>query len=198
MYSYNVKKNEYADLDWDNLGFGLTPTDYMYVMKCSNNGTFEQGQLNRYGNIELNPAAGVLNYGQVSKSPPLFHLTNLIVGFCFDPKRNSWLGLKCKQGLYEGTKAYRKKDGNLILFRPDQNAMRMQFGAERMCMPSPSVDQFIDAVKQTVQANKCWVILVFIFALKLNSFVDKFIYKFTNVCRDKKTGSSTRERVFVY
>ncbi|ONI33326.1 hypothetical protein PRUPE_1G417100 [Prunus persica] len=122
--SYNVKKNEYADVDWDNLGFGLTPTDYMYVMKCSNNGTFEKGQLNRYGNIELNPAAGVLNYGQ---------------------------------GLYEGTKAYRKKDGNLILFRPDQNAMRMQFGAERMCMPSPSVDQFVDAVKQTVQANKCWV-----------------------------------------
>ncbi|KAK9946333.1 hypothetical protein M0R45_011802 [Rubus argutus] len=117
-------KNEYADVDWDNLGFGLVPTDYMYMMKCSNNGKFELGQINRYGNIELNPAAGVLNYGQ---------------------------------GIYEGLKAFRKEDGNLLLFRPDQNAMRMKIGAERMCMPSPSLDQFIDGVKQTVQANKCWV-----------------------------------------
>ena len=33
----------------------------------------------------------------------------------------------------------------------------MQIGAERMCMPAPSVDQFLDAVKQTVLANKRWV-----------------------------------------
>ncbi|CAN6539724.1 unnamed protein product [Malus baccata var. baccata] len=123
-YSYDLDKHEYADVDWDNLGFGLVQTDYMYVMKCSNDGKFEQGQLRRYGNIELNPAAGVLNYGQA---------------------------------IYEGTKAHRKKDGNLLLFRPDQNAMRMKIGAERMCMPSLSVDQFIDAVKQTAQANKRWV-----------------------------------------
>lgn len=33
----------------------------------------------------------------------------------------------------------------------------MKFGAERMCMPSPSADQFVDAVKQTALANKRWV-----------------------------------------
>ncbi|CAK7347365.1 unnamed protein product [Dovyalis caffra] len=59
-------EDEYADVDWDNLGFGLMPTDYMYMMKCSKDGSFEQGQLSRYGNIELSPAAGVLNYGQAS------------------------------------------------------------------------------------------------------------------------------------
>lgn len=57
--------DERADVDWDNLGFNLTPTDYMYVMKCAKEGHFEQGQLNRFGNIELSPSAGVLNYGQV-------------------------------------------------------------------------------------------------------------------------------------
>ena len=62
----NFRDDDYADLDWDNLGFGIMPTDYMYLMKCSNGEDFEQGQLNRYGNIELGPAAGVLNYGQVS------------------------------------------------------------------------------------------------------------------------------------
>lgn len=42
------------------------PTDYMYIMKCSQqDNRFTEGQLNPYGNIELSPAAGVLNYGQV-------------------------------------------------------------------------------------------------------------------------------------
>ncbi|ONK60415.1 uncharacterized protein A4U43_C08F18190 [Asparagus officinalis] len=33
----------------------------------------------------------------------------------------------------------------------------MQMGAERMCMPSPNVNQFVHAVKQTVLANKRWI-----------------------------------------
>ncbi|MCI40391.1 branched-chain-amino-acid aminotransferase-like protein, partial [Trifolium medium] len=32
----------------------------------------------------------------------------------------------------------------------------MKIGADRLCMPSPSVEQFVDAVKQTVIANKRW------------------------------------------
>ncbi|CAN4095310.1 unnamed protein product [Withania somnifera] len=35
--------------------------------------------------------------------------------------------------------------------------MRMQIGAERMCMPSPSIQQFVDAVKQTALANKRFI-----------------------------------------
>lgn len=64
--STRKEEDEYADVDWDNLGFGLMPTDYMYQMKCRQNGTFERGQVKPYGNIELSPSAGVLNYGQVS------------------------------------------------------------------------------------------------------------------------------------
>lgn len=116
--------DESTDIDWNNIGFGIRPTDYIYITKSSADGIFEQGQLNPYGNIELNPSAGVLNYGQ---------------------------------GLFEGTKACRREDGRICLFRPDQNAIRMQVGAERMCMPSPSIDQFIDAVKQTAIANRRWI-----------------------------------------
>jgi hypothetical protein len=56
-----------AEIDWDSLGFGLTPTDYMYVMRCSTeeDAAFSRGELSRYGNIELSPSSGVLNYGQV-------------------------------------------------------------------------------------------------------------------------------------
>ncbi|XP_039049797.1 branched-chain-amino-acid aminotransferase 2, chloroplastic-like [Hibiscus syriacus] len=116
--------DEYADVDWDKLGFGLTPTDYMYVMRCSKDENFKEGRLNRYANIEISPSAGVLNYGQ---------------------------------GLYEGTKANRAEDGRILLFRPEQNAARMMHGAERMLMSSPSIQQFVDAVKETVFANKRWI-----------------------------------------
>lgn len=57
---------EYVDMDWDNLGFSLKPADYMYAMKCAKDGAFEKGEIRPYGNIEMSPAAGVLNYGQVS------------------------------------------------------------------------------------------------------------------------------------
>ncbi|XP_020597331.1 branched-chain-amino-acid aminotransferase 5, chloroplastic-like [Phalaenopsis equestris] len=61
------------------------------------------------------------------------------------------------QGVFEGMKAYRKVDGSILLFRPEENALRMRMGAERMCMPAPTVEHFVDAVKQTVLANKRWV-----------------------------------------
>lgn len=117
-------QSENVNFNWDNLGFGLNPADYMYTMKCSEGENFTQGRLSRYGNIELSPAAGVLNYGQ---------------------------------GLFEGTKAFRGENGQLCLFRPEQNAIRMQIGAARMCMPAPSTEQFVDAVKEIALANHRWI-----------------------------------------
>ncbi|KAL7116858.1 hypothetical protein ACP275_03G032600 [Erythranthe tilingii] len=115
-----------SSIDWNNLGFGLMETDYMYTIKCGKgkDDDFKAGELSRYGNIQLSPCAGVLNYGQ---------------------------------GLFEGTKAYRREGGGVFLFRPQENAIRMQMGAKRMCMPCPSVSQFVDAVKQTALANKRWI-----------------------------------------
>lgn len=60
--------------------------------------------------------------------------------------------------MLEGLKAYKTEDGNILLFRPGENGMRLCLGAERMCMASPSVDQFVKAVKDTVLANEKWVI----------------------------------------
>jgi branched-chain amino acid aminotransferase len=54
-----------VDFNWDALGFQLVPTDFMYLMSCSSDGVFTNGKLVPYGPIELNPAAAVLNYGQV-------------------------------------------------------------------------------------------------------------------------------------
>lgn len=65
--------------------------------------------------------------------------------------------IKLPQGLLEGLRAHRKEDGSILLFRPHENARRMEIGADRLCMPAPSVEQFLEAVKLTVLANKHWV-----------------------------------------
>ncbi|XP_022869634.1 branched-chain amino acid aminotransferase 2, chloroplastic-like isoform X2 [Olea europaea var. sylvestris] len=59
--------------------------------------------------------------------------------------------------LWTGLKAYRKHDGNILLFRPNENGLRLRMGAERMCMPCPSVEQFVEAVNATVLANERWI-----------------------------------------
>jgi branched-chain amino acid aminotransferase len=54
------------------------------------------------------------------------------------------------QQCFEGLKAYRCKDGSINLFRPDQNAARMQRSCARLLMPHVSTEQFIEACKQVV------------------------------------------------
>lgn len=150
-------------------------TDHMYIMKSCNGESFQQGQLSRYGKIELSPSAGVLNYGQV-KVPSFLSLSVQGIDWYYLSTQHLMSATNSDQGLFEGTKAYRREDGCLFLFRPDQNAIRMQIGAERMCMPSPSVEQFVNAVKQTALANRRWVTpLFFIFSLLIPLMHFQFI-----------------------
>ncbi len=61
------------------------------------------------------------------------------------------------QQCFEGLKAYRTKDGNIQLFRPDQNAKRMAASCKRLLMPEISEEKFIDACVQVVKANADYV-----------------------------------------
>ena len=61
------------------------------------------------------------------------------------------------QEAFEGLKAYRTKDGSIQLFRPDENAKRLQRTADRLLMPQVPVDKFVDACKQVVRANEEYV-----------------------------------------
>jgi hypothetical protein len=78
VFYWNPKKKKkttscaekYANINWDELGFGLIPIDYMYMMKCSEEKNFSHGNLVPYGNIEMSPSAGILNYGQVVHPQP--------------------------------------------------------------------------------------------------------------------------------
>ncbi len=61
------------------------------------------------------------------------------------------------QQCFEGLKAYRTKDGKIQLFRPDQNAKRMQASCRRLLMPEVPVEKFVDACVQVVKANRHYV-----------------------------------------
>ncbi len=61
------------------------------------------------------------------------------------------------QQCFEGLKAYRCKDGSINLFRPDQNALRMQRSCGRLLMPQVPTDVFIEACKKVVAANERFI-----------------------------------------
>ncbi len=61
------------------------------------------------------------------------------------------------QQCFEGLKAYRTKDGDIQLFRPDENAKRMIKSCQRLLMPEFPVDRFVDACKKVVKANERFV-----------------------------------------
>ncbi|MDO5707593.1 MAG: branched-chain amino acid aminotransferase [Andreesenia angusta] len=61
------------------------------------------------------------------------------------------------QQCFEGLKAYRRKDGKVQLFRPDENAKRMIKSCNKLLMPEFPIERFIDACKQVVKANEEYV-----------------------------------------
>ena len=65
--------------------------------------------------------------------------------------------LQYAQTCFEGLKAYTTVDGRIVCFRPDLNASRMADSCRQLKMPVFPEDKFVDAVIETVRANKDWV-----------------------------------------
>ncbi len=61
------------------------------------------------------------------------------------------------QEIFEGLKAYRHDDGAVYLFRPDQNAARLQRSARRLALPELPTEWFTGAIKALLQADGGWV-----------------------------------------
>lgn len=61
------------------------------------------------------------------------------------------------QQAYEGLKAFRNPSGDLQIFRPDRNAVRMQHSADFISVPPVPTDLFLDAVKAAVALNAEYV-----------------------------------------
>lgn len=61
------------------------------------------------------------------------------------------------QSIFEGMKAQRTEQGQIVLFRPTDNAARMREGATRMSMIPPDEDLFVRGVLGAVRENASMV-----------------------------------------
>ena len=60
------------------------------------------------------------------------------------------------QEIFEGMKAYRLAEGEMALFRPEQNARRFNASAERLAMPQLPEELFLEAVELAVKTDADW------------------------------------------
>ncbi|MBI2281464.1 MAG: branched-chain amino acid aminotransferase [Bacteroidetes bacterium] len=61
------------------------------------------------------------------------------------------------QAIFEGMKAYKNEKGEIFLFRPYDNAKRINISAKRMCMPEIPEEIFMEGLKQLVQIDSDWI-----------------------------------------
>ena len=59
--------------------------------------------------------------------------------------------------IFEGMKAYRNEDGKIKMFRPFENAKRMNNSAERLCLPEIPEEDFVQALDTLVELDKDWI-----------------------------------------
>ena len=59
--------------------------------------------------------------------------------------------------VFEGMKAYRRKDGEVQLFRPWENVARLNRSCERMGLPLLDEKDALEAIKTLVEIDKDWV-----------------------------------------
>ena len=61
------------------------------------------------------------------------------------------------QEIFEGLKAYRHPDGSVWLFRPDQNAARLERSARRLALPVLPEADLLASIDALVAADAAWV-----------------------------------------
>ncbi len=71
-----------------------------------------------------------------------------------DPAANV---LHYAQEVFEGMKAYRTEQGEILMFRPRENAKRLNFSLRRMSMPEIPEEDFIQALCELIRIEERWV-----------------------------------------
>lgn len=106
------------------LVFGRVFSDHMFMMEFHIDQGWRNARIVPYQNLELDPAAMVLHYGQ---------------------------------GIFEGLKAYRWKNGQIHLFRPGKNWERFNRSARRMCMPEIDPEFQFQVLNELLKIDADWV-----------------------------------------
>ncbi len=61
------------------------------------------------------------------------------------------------QAVFEGMKAYRGPENQILLFRPEENMKRLNNSNKRMCIPEIDTEFCLTAIKELVSIDKEWV-----------------------------------------
>ena len=61
------------------------------------------------------------------------------------------------QSIFEGIKANKSPNGDILIFRPNMNAERFAKSCERMCMPVIPSDLFVECVRKIVEIDSNWI-----------------------------------------
>lgn len=61
------------------------------------------------------------------------------------------------QSIFEGMKAYRKEDGQPVVFRPEMNAARFRKSAHRMCMADLPEELFLFCLEELLKQDQAWI-----------------------------------------
>ncbi|MCR9063096.1 MAG: branched-chain amino acid aminotransferase [Cytophagales bacterium] len=80
----------------------------------------------------------ILPYGDISYNPAL-------------------ASLHYGQSIFEGMKAFRNVDDEVVMFRPEENFKRFNISAERMCMATVPEDIFMGGLNELLKLDSAWV-----------------------------------------
>lgn len=80
-----------------------------------------------------------------------------IVPYAPIPMDPATMVLHYAQETFEGLKAYRNPNGEILLFRPEMNAKRLINSNKRLCMAELPVDMFVEAVEAIVRYEQDWI-----------------------------------------
>lgn len=61
------------------------------------------------------------------------------------------------QSIFEGIKAYKNAEGEINIFRPEDNMDRFNNSARRLCMPEVPYSIFIEGMKQLIKLDQDWI-----------------------------------------
>ncbi|MBW8362180.1 MAG: branched-chain amino acid aminotransferase [Kaistella sp.] len=73
------------------------------------------------------------------------------------PFSPAMMGVNYGQACFEGMKAYKDKDGEVFLFRPEKNFERINKSAARLAIPEVTKEMFIDGLNALVNLDRAWI-----------------------------------------
>lgn len=61
------------------------------------------------------------------------------------------------QAVFEGLKAYKSRDGRVLLFRADKNAERLNISNDSVCIPPIDTEITVEAIRKLVDFDREWI-----------------------------------------